>query len=105
MDDENFEESLSYRRQRNKQAEEELHHISEKLSHRLEELDQVCVAVLCSQSVQRFCFKQIKKCSSARDALLVLQYFVKFVFANLLWQRLHKTFRCITAVDAEASSG
>lgn len=33
--------SLSDHRQKNKQAEEELHHISEKLSHRLEELDQV----------------------------------------------------------------
>ncbi len=42
-EEEGFEEPLSYRRQRNKQAEEELHHISEKLSHRLEELDQVCV--------------------------------------------------------------
>lgn len=40
---EEFEEFLSCRRQRNKQAEEELHQISEKLSHRLEELDQVCV--------------------------------------------------------------
>lgn len=43
LDEQSFEEPLSYRRQRNKQAEEELHHISEKLSHRLEELDQVCV--------------------------------------------------------------
>lgn len=34
--------SPSYQRQKNKEAEEELHHISEKLSHRLEELDQVC---------------------------------------------------------------
>lgn len=33
----------SYRRRRNKLAEKELHHISEKLSHRLTELDQVCV--------------------------------------------------------------
>ncbi|KAM3623262.1 uncharacterized protein V6R79_009256 [Siganus canaliculatus] len=40
------EEPLSYRRQRNKQAEEELHHISEKLSHRLEELDQMLKRVL-----------------------------------------------------------
>ncbi|XP_029950495.1 centrosomal protein of 95 kDa isoform X2 [Salarias fasciatus] len=39
-------EPLSYRRQRNKQAEEELHHISEKLSHRLEELDQMLKRVL-----------------------------------------------------------
>lgn len=42
LEEEGFEEPLSYRRQRNKQAEEELHHISENLSHRLEELDQVC---------------------------------------------------------------
>ncbi|CAN9510151.1 unnamed protein product [Ophioblennius macclurei] len=41
-----FREPLSYRRQRNKQAEEELHHISEKLSHRLEELDQMLKRVL-----------------------------------------------------------
>ncbi|XP_041838367.1 LOW QUALITY PROTEIN: centrosomal protein of 95 kDa-like [Melanotaenia boesemani] len=41
-----FEEPLSYRRQRNKQAEEELHHISEKLSHRLEELDKMLKRVL-----------------------------------------------------------
>ncbi|XP_072240690.1 centrosomal protein of 95 kDa-like isoform X2 [Leuresthes tenuis] len=43
---EGFEEPLSYRRQRNKQAEAELHHISEKLSHRLEELDQMLKQVL-----------------------------------------------------------
>ncbi|KAM4585139.1 centrosomal protein of 95 kDa-like isoform 2-T2 [Odontesthes bonariensis] len=43
---EGFEEPLSYRRQRNKQAEAELHHISEKLSHRLEELDQMLKRVL-----------------------------------------------------------
>ncbi|XP_075946434.1 centrosomal protein of 95 kDa-like isoform X2 [Anarhichas minor] len=40
------EEPLSYRRQRNKQAEEELHHLSENLSHRLEELDQMLKQVL-----------------------------------------------------------
>ncbi|XP_054866288.1 centrosomal protein of 95 kDa isoform X2 [Amphiprion ocellaris] len=43
---EDFEEPLSYRRQRNKKAEEELHHISENLSHRLEELDQMLKRVL-----------------------------------------------------------
>ncbi|KAM7393961.1 hypothetical protein PAMP_020794 [Pampus punctatissimus] len=43
---EDFEEPLSYRRQRNKEAEEELHHISEKLSHRLEELDQMLKRVM-----------------------------------------------------------
>ncbi|XP_069023059.1 centrosomal protein of 95 kDa-like isoform X1 [Embiotoca jacksoni] len=43
---EGFEEPLCYRRQRNKQAEEELHHISENLSHRLEELDQMLKRVL-----------------------------------------------------------
>lgn len=36
-----MEGSLSDQRRKNKQAEKELHHISEKLSHRLEELDQV----------------------------------------------------------------
>ncbi|XP_068582699.1 centrosomal protein of 95 kDa-like isoform X3 [Cebidichthys violaceus] len=40
------EEPLSYRRQRNKQTEEELHHLSENLSHRLEELDQMLKRVL-----------------------------------------------------------
>lgn len=42
---EDFEEPLSYRRQSNKKAEEELHQISEKLSHRLEELDEVCMCL------------------------------------------------------------
>uniref|UniRef100_A0A096MH07 Centrosomal protein 95 n=1 Tax=Poecilia formosa TaxID=48698 RepID=A0A096MH07_POEFO len=40
------EESLAYRRKRNKEAEEELHHISENLSHRLEELDLMLKRVL-----------------------------------------------------------
>lgn len=39
-------EPLSYRRQRNKKAEEELHQISDNLSHRLEELDQMLKRVL-----------------------------------------------------------
>ncbi|KAL1006057.1 hypothetical protein UPYG_G00067300 [Umbra pygmaea] len=34
-----FEDPLSWRRQRNRKAEKELHHMSEKLSRRLEELD------------------------------------------------------------------
>ncbi|XP_020787076.1 centrosomal protein of 95 kDa [Boleophthalmus pectinirostris] len=38
---------LSSRRQRNKKTEEELHNISENLSHRLEELDQMLKRVLC----------------------------------------------------------
>ncbi|XP_070683830.1 centrosomal protein of 95 kDa-like isoform X2 [Pempheris klunzingeri] len=46
LEKEDFEEPLSYRRQRNKQAEEELHHLSENLSHRLEELDQMLQRVL-----------------------------------------------------------
>ncbi|KAL6110262.1 cep95 [Pungitius sinensis] len=41
-----LDEPLSYRRQQNKQAEEELQHISENLSHRLEELDQMLKRVL-----------------------------------------------------------
>uniref|UniRef100_A0A3P9LJ40 DUF5745 domain-containing protein n=1 Tax=Oryzias latipes TaxID=8090 RepID=A0A3P9LJ40_ORYLA len=41
-----LDEPLSSRRQRNKQAEQELHHISEKLSHRLEELDEMLKRVL-----------------------------------------------------------
>ncbi|XP_008420240.1 centrosomal protein of 95 kDa isoform X2 [Poecilia reticulata] len=43
---ESSEESLAYRRKRNKEAEEELHHISENLSHRLEELDLMLKRVL-----------------------------------------------------------
>uniref|UniRef100_A0A3Q3JJK6 DUF5745 domain-containing protein n=1 Tax=Monopterus albus TaxID=43700 RepID=A0A3Q3JJK6_MONAL len=44
--EEGFEDPLSYRRQRNRKAEEELHDISENLSHRLEELDQMLKRVL-----------------------------------------------------------
>ncbi|XP_069386453.1 centrosomal protein of 95 kDa isoform X1 [Paralichthys olivaceus] len=44
--EEGFKEPLSNRRQRNRKAEEELHHISEKLSHRLEELDEMLKRVL-----------------------------------------------------------
>lgn len=40
------EEPLSYRRQKHQRAEKELHHISEKLSLRLEELDQVTPLIL-----------------------------------------------------------
>lgn len=40
-------EPLSHRRQRNKKTEEELHNISENLSHRIEELDQMLKRVLC----------------------------------------------------------
>ncbi|KAK1886590.1 Centrosomal protein of 95 kDa [Dissostichus eleginoides] len=46
LEEEDLKEPLSYRRQRNKKAEEELHHISENLSHRLEELDQMLKRVL-----------------------------------------------------------
>ncbi|XP_022620703.1 centrosomal protein of 95 kDa isoform X1 [Seriola dumerili] len=44
--EEDFEEPLTYRRQSNRKAEEELHQISEKLSHRLEELDEMLKRVL-----------------------------------------------------------
>lgn len=57
-----LDDPLLYRRQRNKRAEEELHHISENLSFRLEELDQVrvCVCVVCerSRNIVRNVFKQ-----------------------------------------------
>ncbi|KAK5899328.1 hypothetical protein CesoFtcFv8_008819 [Champsocephalus esox] len=46
LEEEDLKEPLSYRRQRNKKAEEELHNISENLSHRLEELDQMLKRVL-----------------------------------------------------------
>ncbi|XP_029595356.1 centrosomal protein of 95 kDa isoform X2 [Salmo trutta] len=39
LEEEDCEEPLSWRRQRNRKAEQELHHMSEKLSRRLEELD------------------------------------------------------------------
>uniref|UniRef100_UPI003AAC6DBD centrosomal protein of 95 kDa-like isoform X1 n=1 Tax=Centroberyx gerrardi TaxID=166262 RepID=UPI003AAC6DBD len=39
--EEGYEEPLSYRRQKNRQTEQELHDMSEKLSQRLEELDQM----------------------------------------------------------------
>eukprot|EP00063_Salmo_salar_P057817 XP_014032652.1 PREDICTED: centrosomal protein of 95 kDa-like isoform X2 [Salmo salar] len=39
LEEEDCEELLSWRRQRNRKAERELHHMSEKLSRRLEELD------------------------------------------------------------------
>lgn len=41
MPEDGVDGSLSDQRRKNKQAEKELHQISEKLSHRLEELDQV----------------------------------------------------------------
>ncbi|XP_056136573.1 centrosomal protein of 95 kDa-like isoform X2 [Lampris incognitus] len=41
MQEEGDDEPLSYQRQNNRQAEQELHHMSEKLSRRLEELDQM----------------------------------------------------------------
>ncbi|XP_063739846.1 centrosomal protein of 95 kDa-like isoform X1 [Eleginops maclovinus] len=46
LEEDDLKEPLSYRRQRNKKAEEELHHISANLSHRLEELDQMLKRVL-----------------------------------------------------------
>ncbi|XP_031145392.1 centrosomal protein of 95 kDa isoform X2 [Sander lucioperca] len=46
LEEEGLGEPLSYRRERNKQTEEELHHISENLCHRLEELDQMLKRVL-----------------------------------------------------------
>ncbi|KAK0145708.1 Centrosomal protein [Merluccius polli] len=45
-DDEEEEEALSYRRRKNKAAEKELHHMSEKLSRRLEDLHQMLQRVL-----------------------------------------------------------
>ncbi|CAL9700470.1 unnamed protein product [Knipowitschia caucasica] len=46
-------EPLSSRRQRNKKNEEELHKISENLSHRLEELDMMLKRVLCEPGQSR----------------------------------------------------
>lgn len=66
MEEEDFEESLSYRRQRNKKAEEELHHISEKLSHRLEELDQVCGLCILILPVCLFYSGWVKACNNVQ---------------------------------------
>ncbi|XP_024115512.1 centrosomal protein of 95 kDa isoform X2 [Oryzias melastigma] len=46
MTPDGLDEPLSSRKERNKRAERELHHISEKLSHRLEELDEMLRRVL-----------------------------------------------------------
>ncbi|XP_053712454.1 centrosomal protein of 95 kDa-like [Synchiropus splendidus] len=45
-EDKGFPESLSHRREKNKKAEKELHLIAEKLSHRIEVLDQMLKRVL-----------------------------------------------------------
>ncbi|KAM8772219.1 centrosomal protein of 95 kDa-like isoform 2-T2 [Acanthopagrus schlegelii] len=69
LEEEGFEEPLSYRRQRNKKAEEELHHISEKLSHRLEELDQMLKRVL-SESGESSEVKEEDKQSHHSDSIM-----------------------------------
>ncbi|XP_073319915.1 centrosomal protein of 95 kDa-like [Pagrus major] len=69
LEEEGFEEPLSYRRQRNKKAEEELHHISEKLSHRLEELDQMLKRVL-SESGESSDVKEEDKQSHHSDSIM-----------------------------------
>ncbi|XP_028273284.1 centrosomal protein of 95 kDa-like isoform X2 [Parambassis ranga] len=66
---EGFEEPLSYRRQRNKLAEEELHHISENLSHRLEELDQMLKRVL-GESGESSEFREEDKQSHHSDSFM-----------------------------------
>ncbi|KAF3687471.1 Centrosomal protein of 95 kDa [Channa argus] len=67
--EEGFEESLSSRRQRNRIAEEELHHISEKLSHRLEELDQMLKRVL-GESEESSEVRQEDKQSHHSDSIM-----------------------------------
>lgn len=88
MEEEGFEEPLSYRRQRNKKAEEELHHISEKLSHRLEELDQVCG--FCILSYQYVCFIQVG-----------LKYYMAFLCYAF---NACNNLQCVIPVDAQTSS-
>lgn len=87
LDEGGFEEPLSHRRQRNKQAEEELHHISEKLSHRLEELDQVCVSVCPSAHV-----------SSGRFIWIYLHndcFCILLIPLNFLHWWMHNSCRCL----------
>ncbi|KAI3353010.1 hypothetical protein L3Q82_019582, partial [Scortum barcoo] len=69
VEEKGLEEPLSYRRQRNKQAEEELHHISEKLSHRLEELDQMLKRVL-SESGESSEVREEDKQSHHSDSIM-----------------------------------
>ncbi|XP_070773236.1 centrosomal protein of 95 kDa-like [Enoplosus armatus] len=69
LEEEGFEEPLLYRRQRNKQAEEELHHISEKLSHRLEELDQMLKRVM-SESGESSEVREEDKQSHHSDSIM-----------------------------------
>ncbi|XP_074546793.1 centrosomal protein of 95 kDa-like isoform X2 [Halichoeres trimaculatus] len=64
---EDFGDPLLSRRQRNKKAEEELHHISEKLSHRLEELDQMLKRVL-SESGESSDVREEDRLSQHSDA-------------------------------------
>ncbi|XP_061628338.1 centrosomal protein of 95 kDa-like isoform X2 [Phyllopteryx taeniolatus] len=45
-EEEDFDETHSHRRKRNRRAEKELHHISEKLTHRIDELDQMLKRLL-----------------------------------------------------------
>ncbi|XP_027139112.1 centrosomal protein of 95 kDa isoform X2 [Larimichthys crocea] len=67
--EDSFEEPLSHRRQKNKRAEEELHHISEKLSHRLEELDQMLKRVL-SESGESSEVREEDKQSHYSDSIM-----------------------------------
>ncbi|KAM8880077.1 centrosomal protein of 95 kDa-like [Spinachia spinachia] len=65
-----LEEPLSYRRQLNKQAEEELQHISENLSHRLEELDQMLKRVLGETSEESSEVRDDDKQSHHSDSIM-----------------------------------
>ncbi|XP_038569783.1 centrosomal protein of 95 kDa-like isoform X1 [Micropterus salmoides] len=69
LEEEGLGEPLSYCRQRNKQAEKELHHISEKLSHRLEELDQMLKRVL-SESGETSEVREEDKLSHHSDSIM-----------------------------------
>uniref|UniRef100_UPI0037E8F902 centrosomal protein of 95 kDa-like n=1 Tax=Semicossyphus pulcher TaxID=241346 RepID=UPI0037E8F902 len=69
LEEEDYEDPLSYRRRRNKKAEEELHHISEKLSHRLEELDQMLKRVM-SESGESSEIREEDKQSHHSDSVM-----------------------------------
>lgn len=60
---------LSSRRQRNKKTEEELHNISENLSHRLEELDQMLKRVL-GETGESSDFREEDKLSHHSDSIV-----------------------------------
>ncbi|XP_071246793.1 centrosomal protein of 95 kDa-like isoform X4 [Salvelinus alpinus] len=69
LEEEDCEEPLSWRRQRNRKAEQELHHMSEKLSRRLEELDLMLKRAL-GESGEPDEVKEVDKQSHHSDSVM-----------------------------------